>query len=137
MGIGQAAEIDANGEEIKFQYHTHLPHLFSRSVVSDSRQEYWSGLPFPSPGDLPNPGIEPRSPTLQADSLSSEPPCGKNLKTKNEVMQPSLPVPPSYPELAVVIRPAEGNQGHTGGSGTIRILQGLPHQGNAWKWCSS
>ena len=34
-----------------------------------SRQEYLSGLPFPSPGDLPNPGIEPRSPTLQADSL--------------------------------------------------------------------
>ena len=34
-----------------------------------SRQEYWSGLPFPSPGDLPNPGIKPRSPTLQADSL--------------------------------------------------------------------
>ena len=39
-----------------------------------SRQEYWSGLPFPSPGDLPDPGIEPRSPTLQADSLLSEPP---------------------------------------------------------------
>ena len=34
-----------------------------------SRQEYWSGLPFPSPGDLPNPGIEPRSPALQADSF--------------------------------------------------------------------
>ena len=39
-----------------------------------SRQEYWSGLPFPSPGDLPDPGIEPRSPTLQADALPSEPP---------------------------------------------------------------
>jgi len=39
-----------------------------------SRQEYWSGLPFPSPGDLPNPGIEPRSPTLEADALTSEPP---------------------------------------------------------------
>ena len=39
-----------------------------------SRQEYWSGLPFPSPGDLPDPGIEPRSPTLQADALTSEPP---------------------------------------------------------------
>ena len=39
-----------------------------------SRQEYWSGLPFPSPGDLPNPGIEPRSPPLQADALTSEPP---------------------------------------------------------------
>ena len=39
-----------------------------------SRQEHWSGLPFPSPGDLPNPGIEPRSPALQADFLPSEPP---------------------------------------------------------------
>ena len=39
-----------------------------------SRQEYWSGLTFPSPGDLPNPGNEPRSPALQADALSSEPP---------------------------------------------------------------
>ena len=39
-----------------------------------SRQEYWSGLPFPSPGDLPNPGIEPGSPTFQADVLISEPP---------------------------------------------------------------
>ena len=36
------------------------------------RQEHWSGLPFPSPGDLPNTGIEPRSPALQADSLPSE-----------------------------------------------------------------
>ena len=43
-----------------------------------SRQEYWSGLPFPSPGDLPDPGIEPRSPALQADTLLSEPP-GKPL----------------------------------------------------------
>ena len=39
-----------------------------------SRQEYWSGLPFPSPGDLPDPGVEARSPTLQADVLISEPP---------------------------------------------------------------
>ena len=38
------------------------------------RQEYWSGLPFPSPGDLPDPGIEPGSPTLQADTLPSQPP---------------------------------------------------------------
>ena len=38
-----------------------------------SRQEYWSGLPFPSPGDLPNAEIKPGSPTLQADALPSEP----------------------------------------------------------------
>ena len=43
------------------------------------RQEYWSGLPFPSPGDLRDPGIESGSPALQADSLPSEPP-GKPLK---------------------------------------------------------
>ena len=39
-----------------------------------SRQEYWNGLLFPSPGDLLDPGIEPRSPALQADTLTSEPP---------------------------------------------------------------
>ena len=40
--------------------------------IEFSRQEYWSGYPFPSPGDLPNPGIEPVSPALQADSLPAE-----------------------------------------------------------------
>ena len=58
-----------------------------------SRQEYWSGLPFPSPGDLPDPGIEPRSPELEADALTSEPlscavldweyPQGKSCVTLN------------------------------------------------------
>ena len=65
--------------------------VLSRSAVSDSatpwtethqaplsmefsRQEYWSGLPFPPPGDLPDPGIEHRSPALQAEALPSEPP---------------------------------------------------------------
>ena len=54
-------------------YQTSLPMGFSR-------QEYWSGLPFPSPGALPDPGIEPRSPALQADTLSSEPPGKTSLK---------------------------------------------------------
>ena len=45
-----------------------------------SRQECWSGLPFPSPGDLPGPGIEPGSPALQTDALPSEPP-GKPILT--------------------------------------------------------
>ena len=40
--------------------------------IGFSRQGYWSGLPFPFPGDLPDPGIEPRSPALQADSLPTE-----------------------------------------------------------------
>ena len=55
------------------------------------RQEYWSGLPFPSPGDLPKPGTEPESPTLQGDSLLSQPPgketlltCGTLKKGKKE-----------------------------------------------------
>ena len=46
-----------------------------------SRQEYWSGLPCPSPGDLPDRGIEPRSPAFQADTLTSESP-GKQNYTK-------------------------------------------------------
>ena len=46
-----------------------------------SRQEYWSGLPFPSPGDLPNPGIKPGSPTLHADALLSEP-LGKPMRLR-------------------------------------------------------
>ena len=71
----------------------------SRSVVSDSlwplttthqaplsmgfpRQEYWSGLPLSSPGDLLNPGIKPRPPALQADSLPSEPPDKSQVKVR-------------------------------------------------------
>ena len=48
-----------------------------------SRQEYWRGLPFPSPGDLPDSGIEPGSPTLQADALPSKPPG----KPKSAILQ--------------------------------------------------
>ena len=51
--------------------------------MESSRQEYWSGLPLPCPGDLPNPGIKPGSPALQADALPSEPHLDpeQNLKT--------------------------------------------------------
>ena len=73
-----------------------------------SRQEYWSGLPFPSPGDLPDPGIEPTFPALQADSLLSEPPgkspqfsdiikipllLGRKLISHKYPYNPSLPLP--------------------------------------------
>ena len=51
-----------------------------------SRQEYGSRLPFPSPGDLPDPGIEPGSPALQADALPSEPP-GNQGASESEVAQ--------------------------------------------------
>ena len=50
------------------------------------RQEHWSGLPFPSPGDLPNTGIEPRSPALKTDSLPSEPPGKPIYKEDRRVM---------------------------------------------------
>ena len=50
-----------------------------------SRQEYWSGLPFPSPGDLPDTGIEPRSPALQADTLPSEPPGKPDLSKERKI----------------------------------------------------
>ena len=52
------------------------------------RQEYWSGLPFPSPGDLPDPGIEPRSPALEADALPSEPP-GKPQQNEIQSNKPN------------------------------------------------
>ena len=52
-----------------------------------SWQEYWSRFPCPPPGDLPNPGIEPRSPSLWADSLLSEPP-GKPSHSYNSLESP-------------------------------------------------
>ena len=52
-----------------------------------SRQEYWSGLPFPSPGDLPDPGMEPRSPILQAEALTSEPPGNRKDYKKQKNIQ--------------------------------------------------
>ena len=60
-----------------------------------SKEEYWSGLPYPPPGDLPNSGIQPRSPTLKADSLLSEPP-GKPKNTRVSslsLLQENLPNP--------------------------------------------
>ena len=56
-----------------------------------STQEYWSGLPFPSPGGLPHPGIEPGSATLQADSLPTEPP-GNPIFLGGLVAKTSLPM---------------------------------------------
>ena len=55
-----------------------------------SRQEYWSGLPFPSPGDFPDPGIEPRSPALEADTLTSEPPNEETDKRLNSKIYKQL-----------------------------------------------
>ena len=54
------------------------------------RQEYWSGLPFPSPGDLPNPGVEPGFPALQADSLPTELQDKPNRKAMLKILQARL-----------------------------------------------
>ena len=63
-----------------------------------SRPDHWSGWPFPSPGDLPNPGIEPRSPSLQADSLSAEP-QGKPKNTG--VGSQPIPSPRDLPDPGI------------------------------------
>ena len=60
-----------------------VAHQALRSVEF-SRQEYWSGLPFPSPRDLPSPGIELGTPALQADSLLSEPPRKPTISKGNQ-----------------------------------------------------
>ena len=74
-----------------------------------SRQECWSGLPFPSPGDLPYPGIEPGSPEFQADALTSEPPSLPKLMSIESVMpsnhlilcHPLLLLPSIFPNIRV------------------------------------
>ena len=66
--------------------------------VGFSRQECWSGLPFPSSGDLPNPGIEPGSPALQADALPSAPP-GKPNSLAPGKLQGGNTAPPINREL--------------------------------------
>ena len=63
-----------------------------------SRQEYWSGLPCPPPGDLPNPGIEPRSPALHVDSLPSEPP-GRQVYWTDQPIPSSRDLPDPGIEL--------------------------------------
>ena len=57
-----------------------------------SRQEYWSGLLFPSPGELHNPGIEPGTPALQADALPSEPPGKPKLGVYRGILTQSVEV---------------------------------------------
>ena len=69
-----------------------------------SATEYWSGYPFPSPGDLPNPGLEPRSPTLQADSLPAEP-LGTPIHSPADLSDPGIE--PGSPALQVDSLPTE------------------------------
>ena len=67
-----------------------------------SRPEYWSGLPFPSSGDLPNPGMEPRSPALQADSLPAE--------TQGKPKNTGVSIPSSISLLQQIFPAQESNQ---------------------------
>ena len=83
-----------------------------------SRPEYWSGLPCPSPGDFPNPGIEPRAPALQVDSLPSEPP----EKPKNTGVGSFFVLQGIFP-----------SQGLNPGLPHCRqILHQLSHKGSPW-----
>ena len=66
------------------------------------RQEYWSGLPFPSQWDCPNPEIKPKSPALQADSLPSEVP-GKPINANNEVQNAGSSCCPTFSSILVGI----------------------------------
>ena len=78
------------------------------SIQGFSRQEYWSRLPFPSPGDLPDPGIEPRSPALWEDALPSEPPgkschTQKSTKTINQNVCSSQTVGIFYQDVSLTV----------------------------------
>ena len=95
--------------------------------IEFSRPEFWGGQPFPSPGNLPNPGIEPRYSTLQADSLPSEL-SGKSIWSGQPFPSPTdLPNPgiePRSPILQVDLLPAEpqGKPKNTG-VGSLYLLQ--------------
>ena len=107
-----------------------------------SRQEYWSGLPFPSPGDLPDLGIEPGSPAFQADPLTSEPP-GKPLQPPGSLQGDRLnaPVPAACQYIYTFVKMDLG-VGEVGVVETIPTLSGekkrrvrLPLWLSWWRIC--
>ena len=98
-------------------YNLHIPYFEKLKVIvaqlSPTRPEYWSGWLFPSPGNLSNPGIEPRSPTLQADSLPAELPGKPSVQFSRSVMSNSLrPHDCSTPDLPVHYQLPELTQTH-------------------------
>ena len=112
----------------------------SRSVVSDSfvipwtiqsmefsRPEYWSGQPFPSPGDLPNPGIKPRSPVLQVDSLPPEP-QGQPKNTSEQPIPLQADLPDSGIELGSPILQADTLPPELSGKPKTRILSEVRYE---------
>ena len=104
-----------------------------------SRQEYWSGLPFPSPGDFPNPGFEPGSPALQADSLPSESP-GKpptiigNKKNVSPLLQflTSFSLNPCVSEISIYI--LQGSKSTAFYKQTCLLFEEGPYLGRACRY---
>ena len=88
------SESRSRGEELSCVWLLATP--WTVQSMELSRPEYGSGEPVPSPGDLPNPGIKPRSPALQADSLPSEPPGSTKVKVKVAQSCPTLGDPINY-----------------------------------------
>ena len=97
-----------------------------------SRQEYWSGLPFPPPGDLPNSGIKPRSCVLQVDSLLSEPPGkpkntgmgSQPLPSPGDLPNPGIePRSPALQGVSLLVKPP-GKPKNTG-MGSLSLHQGI------------
>ena len=86
-----------------------------------SRQQYWSGLPFPSPGDLPDPGIEPGSPALQTDCVLSEPP-GKPHSRERILAIPTREE--KYPLVGE--EPSQGERGTALPGGEVAAAQRKP-----------
>ena len=105
--------------------------------VEFSRPEYWSGLLFPPPGDLPDPGIEPRSPALQADSLPFEPPgkLASAQKTNEKLLASAYASFQTVPSTSfMTFPPFLGRAGVTElgkMTGQIRLVAGWRHSSSA------
>ena len=108
-----------------------------------SRQEYWSGEPLPSPGDPPNPGIEPRSPTLQADSLPTEPQGKPNIGEIHHYYRLDNLARIDYPWASLETACSAGDPGsihrlgRSSGERNVNLLQysclgNLMDRGNSW-----
>ena len=93
-----------------------------------SRQEYWSGLLFPSPGDLPDPGIEPGFPTLEADTLTSEPPGKPNLHSICQQIWKTQQWPQDWKRSVFIPIPKKGSPKQCSNYCTIALIS---HASNA------
>ena len=96
---------------------------WTKQSMEFSRPKYWSGKPFPSPGDLPNPGIEPRSPTFQVDSLPAQPP-GKSLVAAKYIQQiwKTQQWPQGWKRSVFIPIPKQGNASECSNYCTIAFI---------------